>query len=150
MSLDFPGQNLFGFLSFPSFLHVVLVLQISANYSGPFGIGFVEYPYKKAWEFLGNPWIFLGKFPRNPRTFKSSEKEQKIQGFLGHIPRNPRKLGFHQSVTLFNNIQGFPWKAWKLMIVAFHVFQAFLGNCVPSFQAFPGNPWILLNKITLS
>ena len=85
MSLDFPGQNLFGFPSFPSSLHVVHVLQISANYSGPLGIGFVEYSYKKAWKFLGNPWIFLGKFPRNPRnprTFKSSEKEQKSKDFL--------------------------------------------------------------------
>ena len=37
---------------------------------------------KKAWKFLGNPWIFLGKFPRNPRnprTFKSLEKEQTPQ-----------------------------------------------------------------------
>ena len=81
MSLDFPGQNLLGFPSFPSFLHVVHVLQISANYSGPLGIGFVEYPYKKAWKFLGNPWIFP-RNPRNPRTFKSSEKEQKSKDFL--------------------------------------------------------------------
>ena len=35
-------------------------------------------------------------------------------------------------------------------IQACHVFQAFLGNCVPSFQAFQENPLILLNKITLS
>ena len=88
MSLDFPGQNLFGFPSFPRFLLVVLVLQISANYSGPFAIRFVEYPYKKAWKFLGNPWIFLGKFPRNPRTFKSSEKEQKSMDFLDIFQEN--------------------------------------------------------------
>ena len=149
MSLDFPGQNLFGFPRFPSFLHVVLALQISANYSGPFGIGFVEYPYKKAWKSLDFSWK-ISKKSEKSKDFQKLGKGAKIQGFLGHIPRNPRKLGFHESVILFNNIQGFPWKAWKLMILAFHVFQAFLGNCVPSFQAFPGNPWILLNKITLS
>ena len=90
MSLDFPGQNLLGFPSFPSFLHVVHVLQISANYSGPLGIGFVEYPYKKAWKFLGNPWIF----PRNPRTFKSSEKEQKSKDFLDIFQEIQENLDF--------------------------------------------------------
>ena len=94
MSLDFPGQNLFGFPSFPSFLHVVLVLQISDNYSGPFGIGFVEYPYEKAWKFLGNPWIFLEKFPRNPRTFKSLEKEQKSKDFLDIFQEIQENLDF--------------------------------------------------------
>ena len=136
--------RIFWFPSFPSFL--ALVLQISANYSSPFSIGFVEYPYKKARKFLGNPW----KISEKSKDFQKLGKGAKIEGFLGYIPRNPRKLGFHESVILFNNIQGFPWKAWKLMIQAFHVFHAFLGNCVLSFQAFQGNPWILLNKITLS
>ena len=101
------------------------------------------------WKSLDFSWK-ISKKSKKFKDFYKLGKGAKIQGFLGHVPRNPRKLGFHESVILFNNIQGFPWKAWKLMILAFHVFQAFLGNCVPSFQAFPGNPWILLNKITLS
>ena len=73
---------------------IALVLQISANYSGPFGIGFVEYPYKKSLEI---PWIFYEKFPRNPsnpRTFKSSEKEQESKDFLDIFQEIQENLDF--------------------------------------------------------
>ena len=113
----------------------------------------LPFPYKKS---LGIPWKSLdfswkiSKESEKSKDFQKLGKGAKIQGFLGYFPRNKKKLGFHESVILFSNIQGFPgkarklgtqfprkaWKTWKARII--------------SFQAFQGNPWILLNKFTLS
>ena len=92
----------------------------------------------------------ISKESEKSKDFQKLGKGAKIQGFLGYIPRNPRKLGFHESVILFNNIQGFPWKAWKLRTQfprkAWKTWKAW----IISFQAFQRNPWILLNEMTLS
>ena len=112
-----------------------------------------QYPYKKSleipWKSLDFSWK-ISKESEKSKDFQKLGKGAKIQGFLGYFPRNPRKLGFHKSVILFSNIQGFPGKAWKLGTQfprkAWKTWKA----RIISFQAFQGNPWILLNKITLS
>ena len=55
----------------------------------------------------------ISKESEKSKDFQKLGKGAKIQGFLGYFPRNPRKLGFHESVILFSNIQGFPGKAWN-------------------------------------
>ena len=77
----------------------------------------IFYRYKKSleipWKSLEFSWK-ISKESEKSKDFQKLGKGAKIQGFLRYFPRNPRKLGFHESVILFSNIQGFPGKAWKL------------------------------------
>ena len=79
---------------------------------------------KKAWKFLGNPWIFLGKFPRNPRNpgiFKSLEKEQKSKDFLDIFQEIQENLDFMKvyfcSVISkdFHQLPSFPRKSLDII-----------------------------------
>ena len=53
----------------------------------------------------------IRELQRSSKASKRS-KNPRISGI--YAPRNQGKLGFHESVILLNNSQGFPWKAWKL------------------------------------